>query len=104
MQEQKYLTVNWTDGMKINKSHFIGQDNAVMYQLAQNTSSLLNEYNYGLLPSPGNHGPGIKLFLSVDNQQQVQVRIQQCRAITRGGYYIQFEEDTSLYGNNLAAS
>lgn len=103
MQEQQYLPVNWTDGMKINKSHFIAQNNACTYQLAQSTGSLINEFNYGLLPGLRTSGTGVKLFLSVDNQQQVHLRIQQCRAITRGGHYFQFEEDTALYGTQLAA-
>lgn len=103
MQEQQYLPVNWTDGMKINKSHFVAQDNAYKYQLAQNTAGVLNEYNYGLLPSLGNASKGVKIFLSLDNQQQVQLRVLQCQAITRGGYYMHFEEDTAAKGNKLMA-
>ena len=102
MESNHYLPVNWADGMKINKSHFIAQDNAHHYQLAQHTGSLLNELNYGLLPA-GQGALGLKLFLSTDNQQQVQVRVQQCKAITAGGYYIEFNEDTALHGNNLQA-
>lgn len=100
MQENNYLPVNWIDGMKINKNHFIAQDNATRYQLAQNTNCLLNELNYGLLPV----GPGseLKLFISTDNQKKLQVRIQQCRAITAGGYYIEFNEDSLLQGTNTA--
>ncbi|MEO5682171.1 MAG: hypothetical protein ABIQ88_05985 [Chitinophagaceae bacterium] len=100
MQDNHYLHVNWVDGMKINKSHFIAQDNAQIYQLAQNTSCLLNELNYGLLPV-GQGSVGLKIFLSTDNQKKLQVRVQQCRAITAGGYYIEFNEDTALHGNNL---
>lgn len=100
MQDNHYLHVNWVDGMKINKSHFIAQDNAQLYQLAQNTSCLLNALNYGLLPV-GQGGVGLKIFLSTDNQKKLQVRVQQCRAITAGGYYIEFNEDTALQGNNL---
>ena len=88
--------------MKINKSHFIAQERAVVYQIAQATGSLLNDLNYGLLPS-GQGGTGLKLFIAIDNQQKVQVRIQQCRAITAGGYYIEFNEDTALSGSNLQA-
>jgi hypothetical protein len=100
MQENTYLPVNWIDGMKINKSHFIAQEQAIVYQIAKATGSLLTDLSYGLLPS-GNGGTGLKLFISVDNQQKVQVRIQQCRAITAGGYYIEFNEDTALSANNL---
>jgi hypothetical protein len=100
MQESNFLPVNWTDGMKINKSHFIAQDNAVLYYSAQMAGSFLNDYNYGLLPS-GSGGPALKLFISTDNQQRVQVRVQHCRAITAGGYYFDFREDTALGGNSL---
>ncbi|HWK03336.1 MAG TPA: hypothetical protein VNS58_06875 [Puia sp.] len=100
MQENIYLPVNWIDGMKINKSHFLAQDNALIYQLAQATGSMLNEFNYGVLPS-SKGGAGLKLFLSTDNQQKVQVRIQECRAITAGGYYIEFSDDTAVQGTNL---
>jgi hypothetical protein len=100
MQDNNYLPVNWIDGMKINRNHFIAQDNAVVFHLAQVAGSLLNDYNYGLLPT-GNGSPALKLFLSTDNQQRVQVRIQQCRAITAGGYYFDFREDTALSGSSL---
>ncbi len=102
MQDSNYLPVNWTDGMKINKSHFIAQDNAVTHYIAQMAGSFLHDYNYGLLPGASG-GPALKLFLSTDNQQRVQVRIQQCKAVTAGGYYFDFREDTAIGGNSLQA-
>ena len=87
-----YLPVNWMDGMKINKSHFIAQNNAFTLQAAQGVSSLLNNFNYGLLPDK-NNGNGVKIFVSADNQQQVQVRLQRCTAVTLGGYVIEFDEN-----------
>ena len=101
MQENNFLPVNWIDGMKINKSHFMAEENALVYQLAQNTSCLLNELNYGLLPV-FTGGAGLKLFISTDNQRKLQVRVQQCRAITAGGYYIEFNEDTLIQGAVLS--
>lgn len=101
MQDKHYLPVNWVDGMKINKTHFIAQDNAAVYQLAQHTACLVDQLNYGLLPPVDERSGGVKLFISTDNQKRIQVRIQQCRAITAGGYYIEFNEDTALLGNNL---
>lgn len=99
MSDNIYLPVNWIDGMKINKNHFIAQDNAFAYQLARNTACLLNEFNYGLLPNGNN---GLKIIISSDNQKKLQVRIQRCKAITAGGYYIEVAEDTGLPGNNMA--
>jgi hypothetical protein len=98
--DKSYLPVNWMDGMKINKSHFLAQDSAFIFQLAQSVSGVLNNLNYGLLPSPQGD-KNLKIFLSADNQQKVQVRLQSCRAITAGGYYIEFGSDTALQGNNL---
>ena len=103
MQDTHFLPVNWVDGMKINKSHFIAQDNAMIYQLAQHTSCLVDQLSYGILPPAGEKNEAVKLFISTDNQKRIQVRIQQCRAITAGGYYIEFNEDTAIHGNNLIA-
>ena len=101
MQDTHFLPVNWVDGMKINKTHFIAQDNAMTYQLAQHTSCLVDQLSYGILPPVGDKNEAVKLFISTDNQKRIQVRIQQCRAITAGGYYIEFNEDTAIHGNNL---
>jgi hypothetical protein len=99
----EYLPVNWVDGMKINKSHFIAQDNAFTYRQAHTVSSFLNEHNYGLLPVFDRHHTSAKLFLSLDNEQTVHLRIQRCRAISRGGYVIEFDTDTALTGQQLSA-
>lgn len=105
MQAQSvFLPVNWVDGMKINKTHFIAQDHAFTYRQAQTVSSFLNEHNYGLLPVLDRHNTSAKLFLSLDNEQTVQLRIQRCRAITRGGYVIEFDIDTALTGQNLTTT
>jgi len=90
------------DGMKINRSHFIAQNNAFTYQAAQGIGGLLNNYNYGLLPNIYNDN-SIKIFVSTDNQQQVQVRLQKCIAITLAGHVIQFDENDALT-NNLKVS
>lgn len=104
MQPQEFLPVNWSDGMKINKTHFVAQDNAFTYRQAQTVSSFLNEHNYGLLPVLNGEQTAAKLFLSLDNEQTVHLRIQRCRAITRGGYVIEFTGDTSLNGNGLSVT
>ena len=101
MQDKIYFPVNWVDGMKINKSHFIAQDNAFTFQLAQNTSCLLNELNYGLLPVRGSGLP-TKIVISSDNQRKLQARILRCRAITAGGYYIEINEEGGVPGSNAS--
>ena len=67
-----FLPVNWVDGMKINRTHFLIQEQAFAWQTARAAGSLLNPMNYGLLPSSG--ATPLKLFVSIDHQQQVQVK------------------------------
>lgn len=98
--QTEYLSVNWVDGMKINKSHFIAQSNSHISQLALGLSASINEINYGLLPISGN---GPKITVSIDNQQQVQVRLLQCQAITSGGHLIQISEDERAKSETLGA-
>ena len=96
-----YHAVNWNDGMKINKAHFIDQENVELQRLLNTGSALLNDFNYGLLP--GKDNPGTRLFLSVDNQQQVHLRIIQLTAITRGGYHIHIEANSDFSKDQLSA-
>lgn len=94
MQDTIFYPVNWVDGMKINRSHFMEQERAFVYQTARAAGSLLNPLNYGLLVPA--RDKRLKVYVSVDQQQLVQVRIQYCRAITAGGHYIEFGEDSVL--------
>lgn len=96
----EYLPVNWVDGMKISKSHFVAQSNAHLMQMAMGFSSSINEFNYGLLPVSGN---GPKIRVSVDNQQQVQVRLHHCQAITPGGHLIQIVEGEGAKADALGS-
>lgn len=92
---KEYLPVNWVDGMKINKTHFIAQFNANTYQQALGLSAFVTNINYGLVPD-SNTGNSVKIFVSVDNQQHVNVRALHCTAITTGGYTINFVDGKSV--------
>ncbi len=97
-----YLPVNWIDGMKINKQHFITERNAMLQQLAYSAASHITAVNYGLLPPVAAEHKPLKLFVSLDNQQYVQIRLVNCRAITPGGVYINIEE--SSFEENQASA
>ena len=64
MQEPlKHFPVNWIDGMKINKNHFLQQERAFVDQLKDITSLGLHQNNYGLLPPYFGKGSSIKIVL-----------------------------------------
>ncbi len=81
----KHLPVNWMDGMKINKSHFIAQDNASANALSDGLSSLLSPFSFGLLPATPGEVSNLDLKVSADNQQEIRVMLTHCQAITSGG-------------------
>ena len=91
----KYHHVNWVDGMKINKSHFIGIENAAMDRIKDALACGLNENNYGLLPSLNAGGDPLKVVMTIDNQKTLRVKIFECRAVTPGGARIEIAENGS---------
>jgi hypothetical protein len=95
----KYHHVNWVDGMKVNKSHFIGLENASIDRIKDAIACGLNYNNYGLLPSINEKGNPLKIVMTVDNQKTLRVKVFECSAITPGGARIEiFENGTDIYG------
>ena len=86
--------VNWVDGMKINKNHFIGMENAMMSTLHSSNSNNVTPVNFGLLPSLKNAQNSIDMSISIDGQSTIHVTLNTCRAVTLGGYEINISEET----------
>ena len=98
MQEPlKYNHVNWIDGMKINKSHFIALEDASKDQIRDAIACSLNVNNYGMLPSISDTSNPLKILVSLDNQKTIRVKVFECRAITPGGGRIEIFENGDDY-------
>jgi hypothetical protein len=93
-----YLPVNWIDGMKINKSHFIQQQHSMLQQLSFATGASINDINYGILPPVASVHKPLRLQIQLDNQQQVTVKLLHCRAVTPGGFVISTNQQTTADG------
>ncbi len=89
----KYFKVNWIDGMKINKDHFIELDNSVSDLIKDAISINVNKFNFGLLPPYYGKSSPVKIVLSLDNQQSLRAKIFECRAVTPGGARIDINEN-----------
>jgi hypothetical protein len=92
MPKTKYQLVNWIDGMKINKDHFIQTENTVHSFLHRNASAKLNPYNYGLVPPYEKGQESLKISVDMDGQDTFHVRVNTCTAITSGGAFIDIFE------------
>lgn len=86
LPELTHWPVNWADGMKITRSHLLGNDNAFRDAIRDAGGCLLNPLNYGLLPpAPGKDSP---LVRSCDGHELV---VSVCRAVTPGGTRIELD-------------
>ncbi|OLY94429.1 Type VI secretion, VC_A0110, EvfL, ImpJ, VasE [Cnuella takakiae] len=97
---QRYQFVNWKDGMKINKDHFIDQNNAVKDAMADIAALNLSPYRYGILPPTLAGETNFSAKISLDNTGAIQVVVDACQAITPGGVRIALP----AFGSSVAAS
>ena len=86
--KQKYFPVNWVDGMKINKNHFIEQDNAAMDALQGMVSLGLSPLRFGVLPASAAGEETFNVKIAFDNQSSLRVSVLACQAVTSGGVHI----------------
>ena len=87
--DKRNQAVNWTDGMKLNKDHFIEQENWVQEGIRDSASIRLTNFNYGLLK--GSTDSSLELMLNIDQDNQLNIKVTDCIAITRGGRRIEFD-------------
>lgn len=85
----KHNRVNWQDGMKISRSHFIQMENALEDQIRDMTGTYLTNFNYGLLTPGPNSRQSLDIQLFYDRSDQITVKVIECRAITPGGARIE---------------
>ena len=92
---KNHYYVNWVDGMKINKSHFLDSDNANIALISKAASISVNQNHYGLLPEVGSDEAQDSIQLSLDGQNSLSVQINKCKAVTLGGFYIDISNETN---------
>ncbi len=84
----RHFPVNWIDGMKINKNHFISQDDAWKDMLNDIAALNLSPIRYGVLPASASGEDSFNIKITLDNQNTLRVTVLSCNAITPGGVRI----------------
>lgn len=82
--------VNWVDGMKINKDHFLHTDKHFAETIRDARALHLNHFNYGLCPSHEEGSSSLSISLSVDASKVIRAVLSFFRAVTPGGYRMEF--------------
>lgn len=95
----KHFPVNWIDGMKINKKHFIDlQDN--IEDLIRDARTIgVNYLNYGLLSTP--HTRPFQYSISIDAHKELTVTIKFMKAVTPGGGRIEITDFTGEFTERI---
>lgn len=88
--ELTYPPVNWIDGMKIARRHFTEWENFMHDQLRDCNAQGLSRFRYGILPAEN----ALDLQIKCDFNQQIQVQLQSCRAISPHGVRIEYYQAT----------
>ncbi len=80
----KHLPVNWVDGMKVSKTHFMQEQDAYMDSVRDVTALGLSDFNFGLLADTINKSESLNIEI---NQERIELFL--CRAVTRAGARIE---------------
>lgn len=94
IEKLNHFPVNWIDGMKINKSHFIAIQDNIADVVRDALGSRLNSFNYGLLPFK-NSGESVKISLVIDNHKLLRVKVEECHAVTPNGARIEISNQNT---------
>lgn len=95
----KHFPVNWIDGMKINKNHFITlQDN--IEDIVRDARNLgVNELNYGLMSTHLTRP--FQYSISIDAHNELSVTIKLIKAVTPGGGRIEITDFTGEFNEKI---
>ena len=85
VEKLNHFPVNWIDGMKINKSHFLAMQDNVAELVNDAIGIHTTPITYGLLNLGSQNKEAIKITLGIDNHKLLRVRVEECHAITPNG-------------------
>ena len=88
----EHFSVNWIDGMKISKDHFIDTNKYIVDLLRNNQSTYINSFNYGLCIPEYTSEDSLEIQVSESTENSVKITLQKCVAITSGGFKINIHQ------------
>ncbi|WP_445456854.1 hypothetical protein [Flavobacterium sp. HNIBRBA15423] len=95
----KHFPVNWIDGMKINKKHFIEFQDNVEDSIRDARNLEVNELNYGLLST--HLSRPFQYAISIDAHNELSVNIKTLKAITPAGGRIEITDFTGEFSEKI---
>lgn len=99
MNKIKNYPINWTDGVRINKQHFLGHYYNMVETQKNIYLSSLNDFNYGVGEQIEGNIKNIEIETVKNSDASIIVKLKSCNAITRSGFHIIYYE--GLYGDHV---
>ncbi|MBS7253662.1 hypothetical protein [Flavobacterium branchiicola] len=96
MKSNIHLPINWTDGVKLTKDHFINNYFNYVTIVSDYNKVQLNNFNYGAIQPAGSKS--IDIDIKIEGGQLV-AYLKKCEVIARNGYLISFNQES--YGTKL---
>lgn len=94
--KKNYLPINWTDGVKLTKDHFINNYFNSLATVNDYTNVRLNNYNYGIVDEATDTSFEIE---AKTNNSNLEVALKKCNCIAKNGHLIVF--NTAIYGEDF---
>ena len=91
-----YLPINWTDGVKLTKDHFINNYFNSIATVNDYTNVQLNNYNYGIVDEATDTSFEME---TKANNSNLEVALKKCHCIAKNGHLIVF--NTDIYGEDF---
>ena len=98
----KKFPVNWIEGMKINKNHFIELQDNFEDTIRDTRNLIVNQMYYGLLNTSQNSPFQFSIF--IDTHSELSVDIKLLKAVTPGGGRIEITENTGPFFEKVLLS
>lgn len=95
VEKLKHFPVNWIDGMKINKRHFLDMQDNVSDSINDAIGIHTTSLSYGLLDTGNKNMESVKITLSLDNHKLLKVKAEECHAITPNGSRIEISKSNT---------
>lgn len=96
MKSNIHLPINWTDGVKLTKDHFINNYFNFITIVSDYNKVHLNNFNYGCIDTA--NGKSIDIDIKIEGGQLV-AYLKKCEVIAKNGFVISYNQDT--YGTKL---
>ena len=98
IKSNRFLSINWEDGMLVNASHLIAQEN---YFESLNRWTIKHSIAFfGLTPLSSHKGSSLEIRVDYDGRDWIAV-LSRCHGLTASGRIIQIDEE---FDNNLTST